>query len=68
VHAGEARVVRLDEVSTLAEQALAAVARARTLGERADNVSVPIKLLDELRAASLLADRLEARRLSDLSG
>ena len=72
VHAGEVRVVRLDEVRALAQQASAALARARTLGERADDMRVRTKLLDELRTASLLpsqlTDRLGARRLSDLSG
>lgn len=70
VHAGDVRIVRLDEVRDLAEQALAALRRVRTLGQAADDVTLRSKVLEEFGEAELLPsqvrDRFGDRRLIDL--
>lgn len=61
VHAGDVRIVRLDEVRRLAEQALAALRRVRTLGRTADDVTLRAKVLEEFSQAELLPSQLGMR-------
>lgn len=72
VHAGEVRIVRLDEVRELADQALAALRRVRALGRTADDVTLRAKVLEDFGHAELLpsqlGDRLNGRPLAELPG
>ena len=70
VHADDVRVVRLDEVRQVAEQAVAALARVRARGQQGDDVALRALIADELSGAGLLPtsleERLGARRLDEL--
>jgi hypothetical protein len=72
LHAAEVRIVGLDDVRELAEQTLAALARVRTLGRSADDVTLRMRILEDFRQVGLLPSqligRLGARRLADLDG
>jgi hypothetical protein len=70
IHAGDVRVVSLDEIRGVAEDAIAALRRARARGQVGDDVGLRSTLVEELARLDLLPSRLEtrlgARRLADL--
>jgi len=61
VHVGELRIVRLDDVREVAEQAIAALARVRSAGQAADDAALRAKVVDELSDSGLLPSQLTAR-------
>ena len=72
VHVNDARIVSLDEVRDIAEQALAALARARARGQIDDDAALRGTLVEEFSKSDLLPTQLVTRlgtcRLADLPG
>ena len=61
IHAGDVRIVRLDTVRAIAEQAAAALARVRARGQTSDDSELRSAIVDELARAQLLPSMLEQR-------
>jgi hypothetical protein len=71
VHAGELRIVNLDDVRSVAGDAMTALRRARSRGQEGDDVGLRATLVEELARLDLLPTQLAARlgawRLTDLT-
>jgi hypothetical protein len=70
IHVGDTCIVSLDEISILAETAIAALARVRARGQSGDDVGLRALLIEQLDADDLLPSqlykRLAQRQLADL--
>lgn len=69
LHAEGIYIVGLNEIRSLAQETIAALRRARSLGQERDDMRLRATLVDELRRRNLLpsqlAVRLKARRLDE---
>lgn len=71
IHAGDVRIVKLDEIRKIARLTIAALTRVRTLGRTADDAALRSRILQEFAdtglAPSQLIQTLGEERLADLN-